>query len=767
MERSRRSEPMLIIKAWLAGELRFAMSLGSRWEKTMKVTQPIQETIDVLDIDVLDFYQVRASQRTFRLASKRVFQAFSALAFISALTQTGFAAPGSSAPVALKPGPASKPALPKPSIRSSTLKAANGKTNASNLAGVVVTATYVLGPDDQITVESASHAEISVTGIKIPTDGKINLPMLGSISVSGKTVAQVEKEILARMNREGFLRPMVTVSLQGARVQQVFVLSSAGGAGSVEIRPGFRISDVLALTGGLGNSRPELTDATLSRASSPTPIALDLPSILRDSNSKANILLQNGDTIRLVPRTIQINIAGKVNKTGTLEIPIGSSLTEVIALAGGVQEKSALSRSSLKRAAGGRVIPIDFYDILVKGNPGPKIKLQEGDLILIPEAQEQVTIQGAVANPGYFSIPDGKTLRLSELVALAGGASDSASLTRTSVQHADGTSQTIDLYRILALNVKDGNIVLQPEDIITIPAYTEKIVVAGTGVRTPGFFNIEEGKNMRVLDALTMAGSLSTEPESTDITITRGIPGAVPNIDPNLIPAAPQILKVNAADLYKENNVDANIILRNGDLVMVTSSPRFVYLAGEVRTPGAMALEKNEGLVELLARAGGITDKGLASAVVVERNGVKNTIDVFGALSKGDSLNYPIYPGDNIVVPISMNRVLVMAGVADPGYVNIPEDRPLSVTEAVMLAGGTRQDTKLEDTVILRQTENGMTQIKTPIKTPQQMVAASKMILKSGDIVFVPELGRKNPNFLSKIPSYIGLGRLFGLPLPF
>ena len=659
-----------------------------------------------------------------------------------------------------------KSGLPTPATRSGFSKTASPKTANPKMAGLIVTSDYVLGPDDQVTVASISHAEVAASGIKIPADGKLNLPLLGVFKVSGKTIAQLEREILNRMLREGFLRPQVNITLQTARVQQVFVLNGAGGGTSVEIRPGFRISDALALSGGLGDLRPELTNATLSRAASTQPISLDLPSILRDSNSRANILVQNGDTIRLVARTIQINVAGKVAKSGALEIPIGSTLTEVIALVGGVQEKAALSRSTLKRAADGTIIPINFYNILVKGMPEPKIEFKEGDLLLIPEAQEQVTIQGAVGNPGYFPILDGKTLRISELIALAGGPMTSASLTRASVQHVDGTVEQIDLYKVLSLNQPENNIELRPEDIVTIPAYTEQIVIAGTGVRGGGFFPIEEGRKMRILDALTKAGGLSSEEDSTQITITRGMAGAVPNDGSSPVIDPLQTLTVDATKLY-QNDIDENIVLKNGDLIMVTATPRLVYLAGEVRTPGVVTLSKGAGLVEVLMGAGGITEKGLASAVVVERNGVKHTVDVFSALTKGDSLIFPILPGDNIVVPISMNRVLVMAGVGTPGYVNIPEDRALSVTEAVMLAGGTRQDTKLEDTVILRQTEKGMTQIKTPIKTPQQMVNASKVILQSGDIVFVPELGTKKQNPISKGLSYLSIGRLFGLPIPF
>ncbi len=633
--------------------------------------------------------------------------------------------------------------------------------------GVFVTADYVLGTDDQISITSTSHQEINFAGVRVPPDGKINLPLLGQFIVPGKTIGQLQAEIVRKMNREGFLRPNATVILASQRQQRVFMLNTDGTSGTVVLAPGMRLSDVLAMSGGMGSMRPESTDATLSRLGISRPITLDLVSVIRDSNSQANIEVKNGDTIRLMPRVIEVSFAGSVARSGVVKIPIGSSLTEAMALVGGPTDKAALSRATIKRASDGSIIPINLHDILVKGKPEPEVEFREGDLFLIPEAKEQVTVQGAVGRPGYFPIEDGRKLLISELIAQAGGPRQDASLTRTVIQRADGTSINVNLYRVLALNDAESNIELRPDDIVTVPAYREQVVVTGTGVRGGGFIPIVEGTTMRILDALIKSGGLTSEPVGVSIVITRGMPGSVPSLTPQELLPAPTTLTVDAVRLYKENDPEANIPLQNGDLVMVTALPRAVFLSGHVNGAGSRILKEGVGLVELLAEAGGVTETGLASGVIIERNGTKHVVDVFKALTEGETVNFALEAGDNIIVPENKNRVAVMPGVSRPGYITIPEDKPISLAEAMVMAGGPRDSSKLDEVTLLRPVPGQeMQRIPAPLRNDKQWVAASKIMLQPGDIVYVPDREPHRPRLLQRLFSIIPAFRFFGLPLP-
>jgi protein involved in polysaccharide export with SLBB domain len=433
-----------------------------------------------------------------------------------------------------------------------------------------------------------------------------------------------------------------------------------------------------------------------------------------------------------------------------------------------VQDKAALTRASLKRGVTGEIIPLNLYDVLVKGLQPPPIKLEDGDLIVVPAAQERVTVQGAVGRPGYYDIEDGKILKLSEVIALAGGPVNDAAITRTIVQHSDNTSQVVDLYKILALHDEASNVALRNDDIITVPKYSPQVIIAGSGIRSASYVPIDEGTTLRVLGALTKAGGLSEEPEATKITITRNMPGAVPTLDPAAQPVQPTILTVDPIKLYKQNDLDSNIALQDGDVIMVTTEPRKIYLAGEVRSPGAYEIEANEGLTEVLTRAGGITEDGLLSGVIVERGGNKMTIDAFGALNRGDNVDFPLQAGDNIVVPKNMNRVLVLPAVGQPGYHAIPEDRPMTVPEALNLAKGTSGDALLKRVVLLRSTPQGLQPEPLPLDTADQWVKASKVIMKPGDILFVPgRQPREGSNLGSKVLRLLPFATMaLGSPFP-
>lgn len=708
---------------------------------------------------------------------KKIYVAGALFVFVASIAQPlAQAAPAASTTVATEPAtnmpelnrlpfPAtSTQASPNKGTGKNTNSAATVAATAANAPTFVVTGDYILGPDDQISIVSQSHNEVSAGQVTIPYDGKVNLPMLGPVYVIGKTIARLEKDIAAIMDKAGYLRPVVTVSLTGARPNRVFVLGTVGSAGAIDIKPGWRISDVLATAGGLA-VRPELAEGTLTRPGNPTPIKLDLPAIMRDSNTRANLPVQNGDTLRFIPRTVQINVAGQVSKSGTVDVPLGSSVVEALALAGGVGQKAALTRVTIKRNADGAIVPVDLHRVLVLGQPELDIPLYEGDLIMVPEAKERVTVQGAVRSPGYYDIEDGKPLRLSEVLALAGGTTDDASLTRTTLKRADGTMRTLDLFRVLALGSEEDNIQLEPNDIITVPAYKERVVVTGSGVRSGGFFGVEEGTTMRILDALTSAGGLSGDPEGVRIVITRGMPGSVPTLDPSA-QKEPTFINVNAIQLINDNDPNANIPLQNGDLITVTALPSQVYLVGEVPKPGMYEFKRGEGLTELLARAGGVSNSALLSAIIVERDGKKYTVDVFKALISGDQVDFPLMNGDNIVVPKNMNRVLLIPAVSQPGYQSIPEDRPLMLTEALAMAGGP-SNARLKDVVLLRQNNKGsLDRVPMPLHTSEQWVKASKTQMQSGDIVFVPVQEGKKPNIGTRIGQVLGFTGLFGLPLP-
>jgi len=110
--------------------------------------------------------------------------------------------------------------------------------------------SYRLGPEDVISVDVLDLPKYSKTGITVPPDGVVALPLIPEgVFVVGKTTKQVADEITKRLN-EYVIDPKVTVSLEKA---QSAVFSVVGNVAQPGIRPMTRrlsVSEAVALAGG-------------------------------------------------------------------------------------------------------------------------------------------------------------------------------------------------------------------------------------------------------------------------------------------------------------------------------------------------------------------------------------------------------------------------------------------------------------------------------------------------------------------------------------
>jgi polysaccharide export outer membrane protein len=95
--------------------------------------------------------------------------------------------------------------------------------------------------------------------------------------------------------------------------------------------------------------------------------------------------------------------------------------------------------------------------------------------------------------------------------------------------------------------------------------------------------------------------------------------------------------------MFQVGSLADNVILRDGDVVVVPRT-QSVYLLGQVRNPGAYALEKDATVLQALALAGGITERGSMSRIRILRlvNGEKSEIKA--------GLDDPVRAGDTVMV---------------------------------------------------------------------------------------------------------------------
>jgi polysaccharide export outer membrane protein len=211
----------------------------------------------------------------------------------------------------------------------------------------------------------------------------------------------------------------------------------------------------------------------------------------------------------------------------------------------------------------------------------------------------------------------------------------------------DGAFQYLDIARLKAAGLTLTQIAKEIHDTLVdkhlfndptvnadIAVYRSQTIYIEGAVRNPMSYPING--NTSLMMALASAGFTASSGQK--ITVTRRPPGTP-------IGQKPQVFNFDRKDL-EEGRIQ-NFRLQDGDMINVAEVEK-CFVAGEVRTPGPYDVTSDHLTVnQVLAMAGGVTDRGSKSRVTIQRtvDGKVTTIKVKKDLSD------IVLPGDTINVP--------------------------------------------------------------------------------------------------------------------
>jgi len=179
----------------------------------------------------------------------------------------------------------------------------------------------------------------------------------------------------------------------------------------------------------------------------------------------------------------------------------------------------------------------------------------------------------------------------------------------------------------------------RPNLMVDVEQYRSQSIFVMGEVRAPGRYPL--GGTLGVLEALALAGStvptasgelLIVRPKSGSGSATPATPGQ----------EAADVTYVNVKDL-QTGKVAVTLQLRDGDTIFVPRAETF-YISGHVRSPGAFTLQQNLTVLQALALAGGVTDRGSTGRLKVIRfvGGQKKEVSI--------KLSDVVLAGDTVVV---------------------------------------------------------------------------------------------------------------------
>ncbi|MEP7300659.1 MAG: polysaccharide biosynthesis/export family protein [Caldimonas sp.] len=217
---------------------------------------------------------------------------------------------------------------------------------------------FVLGPGDTVEVgiweappatlfgASSDIRASAATGGARPTllaeqqvdaDGRIGVPFAGPIDAAGRTLRQVEDDIVRKLARKAN-QPQVQLRLARNASANVTVVGEVANSVRMPLTPrNERLLDALAAAGG---TRFPVSKVTVQVTRGNTVMALPLDTVIRDP--RQNVPLYAGDVVTILNEPLNFTALGATGKNEEInfEAP-GISLAQAVARSGGIQDGRA------------------------------------------------------------------------------------------------------------------------------------------------------------------------------------------------------------------------------------------------------------------------------------------------------------------------------------------------------------------------------------------------------------------------------------------
>lgn len=383
----------------------------------------------------------------------------------------------------------------------------------------------------------------------------------------------------------------------------------------------------------------------------------------------------------ILPRySNMVEVKGAVFRPGMYQV--GGDITSVRALiesAEGVTEDAFTARAVMHRMKPDRTLEVLAVDVagIMEGRV-PDVPLRNEDVLYIPSKKElleeqTLTIHGEVMYPGEYKYADNETIE--DLILQAGGLNDAASIMKVDVARRiidpSATESSDTIARTYSFAIKDGFVidgqqgfVLQPYDEVyvrTSPGYSKQQNVKVEGeVLFSGTYTLSK-KSQRLSEIIKQAGGVTktayVQGARLERTITQDERLKMEDVRKLLLTQSGEkdtldtkkldfgttyyvAIELDKAMANPGSNYD--VILREGDRIIVPEFSSTVKISGDVMSPSTVAYREGKGVNYYINQAGGWGNRAKKSnTFIVYMNGTKARV---GYKTK------PM-PGCEIIVP--------------------------------------------------------------------------------------------------------------------
>ena len=305
-------------------------------------------------------------------------------------------------------------------------------------------------------------------------------------------------------------------------------------------------------------------------------------------------------------RTIQVNILGEVAVPGTYNISSFSNIFHALYRAGGIGKLGSLRNIQLMRN-GKKMAEVDVYDFILKGKTLDAVRLQEGDVIIVPTYDMLVDVQGNVKRPMFYEMKNGETVKT--LIEYAGNFTSDAYTKNLRITRQNGKEYqvyTIDDIDYSVFKLMDG-------DVLNISAmldrFENKLEIKGAVYR-PGIYQYS-GQLNTVKQLVEKA-----EGVMGDAFLGRAV------LHREREDLTKEVIQVDLKNIL--NGTKPDIALKRNDELYIPSIHDLqdvgtLTVFGEVARPGSFPFAENTTLEDIIIQAGGLLESASSVRVDISR----------------------------------------------------------------------------------------------------------------------------------------------------
>ena len=406
-------------------------------------------------------------------------------------------------------------------------------------------------------------------------------------------------------------------------------------------------------------------------------------------------------------RSIRVNVMGEVVVPGTYTLPSLASLFHALYCAGGVNNIGSLRAVKVSRG-GNPLAEVDIYDYLLKGKSGLDIRLEDGDVIIVPPYQNLVAVSGKVKRPLIYEMKEGEAM--ADLLDFAGGFTGDAYKEAVRVIRKSGREYqvfNVEKTGFAQFTLTDGDEIAVDS---VLARFENRVEIRGAVYRA-GMYALD-GQVSTVRQLIEKAEGVRDDAFLNRAVLYRDMPNTMREA---------QSVDVKA---LLENRVE-DIVLRKNDVLYIPSiydlsEEQTIAVRGAVGNPGTFNYVEGMTLEDVIVQAGGLRESASVVKIDVARR-IKNpkSMDVTNVLAENFTLtlkdglvidgneNFIIMPFDEIFVRNSpgyqvQQSVTVTGEVLFEGeYVLSEKGQRLS--DLVKKAGGINPDAYVSGARLVRQ----------------------------------------------------------------